>query len=322
MRVLILNHETYSNSHIESLKKKFSNIYLKNFEKKGELINFLKKKKEKKIPINIIFTAFGIFYDTNITRLLDDKIRYLVSPTTSITHIAKSVIKNGTKVLYLDNKNFNNLLKQIPSTAELTIMLILMLYRKVIPATLSVKKNMWNRDKFIGYQIKDKKIGIIGYGRIGKIVCKILKSFGAQIYIFDNNLNRKSKNFKTRSLKYIFSECDIISIHLDSKEKNFNFINKKYISLMKKNSIFINTSRGELIDEKYLLSSLIKNKIAGVGLDVLKGDSSWEKKIGNKKIRKYIKNEKLIVTPHIGGNTKEASYKTKSEIIKKLKTLF
>ena len=77
-----------------------------------------------------------------------------------------------------------------------------------------------------------------------------------------------------------------------------------------------------MIDEKYLLSSLIKNKIAGVGLDVLKGDSSWEKKIGNKKIRKYIKNEKLIVTPHIGGNTKEASYKTKSEIIKKLKTLF
>ncbi len=91
---------------------------------------------------------------------------------------------------------------------------------------------------------------------------------------------------------------------------------------MKKSSIFINTSRGEVVEENFLFSCLMKNKIAGVGLDVLQGDSSWNKKIGNKKIKNLIKNKKLIITPHIGGNTEEASFKTKNEIIKKLLKMF
>jgi len=322
MRVLILNYETYTKKHIDNLNKKFSNIYLKNFKKKDSLINFLKNKKDNNEPINIIFTAFGIFYDSKITKYLDNKNRYLVSPTTSITHIARSEIQKDTNILYLDNKNFGSFLKQIPSTAELTVMLILMLYRKALPATFSVKKNIWNRDAFVGNQIKDKKIGIVGYGRVGKIVCKILRSFGAKIFVYERKRNITLKSYKSVSLKYIFSKCDIVSIHLDSSEKNFNFISKKYISLMKKNSIFINTSRGEVVEEKFLFSFLMKNKIAGVGLDVLQGDSSWNKKIGNTKIKNLIKNKKLIITPHIGGNTEEASFKTKNEIIKKLLKMF
>ena len=319
MNVLILNHSTYDTNHINILKKYFSNIYLKNFFDRKKLITFLKKKKNEKKSINIIFTSFGIFYDQSITKFLDDKKSWLVSPTTSITHINKSEIIKDTKIIYLDKKNFGHHLRKVPSTAELTVLLILMLYRKTLPAVNSVKKNIWNRDMFIGNQIQDKKIGIIGFGRIGKIVSKILNSFGAKIFVFEKYNSKINSQYKKKDMNYIFSKCDIISIHIDSREENFNLIGKKFISKMKKNAVLINTSRGEILDEKYLITALKNNKIAGAALDVLWGDSSWKKKIRYNQMVDYCKkNDNLIITPHIGGNTLEASSLTKELIIKKL----
>lgn len=322
MKVLILNHSTYNKNHINILKKKFSKIYLKDFSSKKNLINFLKIKKKEKNPINVIFTSFGIFYDQSITKYLDDKKKYLVSPTTSITHIDKPGVEKNTKIIYLDKKNFGHHLKKIPSTAELTIMLILMLLRKVLQATNSVKNNLWDRDTFIGNQISDKKVGIIGFGRIGRIVSKILMSFGAKIYIFEKYNPKVSSKYKRANMNFIFSKCDIISVHIDSRKENFNLIGKTLINKMKKSAILINTSRGEIVNEKFLISTLKKNKIAGAGLDVLDGDSSWGKKVKNNKIINYFKNNNnLVITPHLGGNTLEASNKTKELIIKKLISL-
>jgi D-3-phosphoglycerate dehydrogenase len=319
MKALILNHSTYSKNHINIIKKKFSKIYLKDFANKKSLINFLKNKKEEKNPINVIFTSFGILYDQSITKHLDDKKKYLVSPTTSITHINKSKITKNTKIIYLDKKNFGHYLKKIPSTGELTIMLILMLFRRAIPATNSVKKNVWDRDNFIGNEISDKKVGIIGFGRIGKIVSKILESFGAKIYVFEKHKSKINNRYKKANMNFIFSKCDIISVHIDSRKENFNLIGKELINKMKKSAIFINTSRGEIVNENFLISALKKDKIAGAALDVLQGDSSWGKKVKNNKMINYFKNnDNLIITPHLGGNTLEASNKTKELIIKKL----
>ena len=202
-------------------------------------------------------------------------------------------------------------------------MLILMLLRKALQATNNVKNNLWDRNAFIGNQIHDKKVGIIGFGRIGKIVSKILASFGAKIYVFEKYNSEVSSKYKKANMNFIFSRCDIISVHIDSRKENFNLIGKKFISKMKKNAIFVNTSRGEIVNEKFLISTLKKNKIAGAGLDVLDGDSSWKKKVQNNKMINYFKkNDNLIITPHLGGNTFEASNKTKELIIKKLiKTL-
>tara|TARA_B100000767_G_scaffold111734_1_gene106811 strand:- start:107 stop:1078 length:972 start_codon:yes stop_codon:yes gene_type:complete len=323
MKALILNYSTYNKSHINIIKKKFSKIYLKDFTSKKGLISFLKKRKKEKNPINVIFTSFGIFYDQSITMYLDDKKRYLVSPTTSVTHIDKANIKKNTKIIYLDKKNFGHYLKKIPSTGELTIMLILMLLRRALPATASVRKSKWNRDFYIGNQISNKKVGIIGFGRIGKIVSKNLESFGAKIYVFEKYKSKVSNRYKKVNMDFIFSKCDIISVHIDSRKENFDLIGEKLINKMKKSAIFINTSRGEIVNEKFLISALKKKNIAGAALDVLKGDSSWGKKVQNNKMINYFKkNDNLIITPHLGGNTFEASNKTKELIIKKLiKTL-
>ena len=123
-------------------------------------------------------------------------------------------------------------------------------------------------------------------------------------------------------MNFIFSRCDIISVHIDSRKENFNLIGKTLINKMKKSAILINTSRGEIVNEKFLIDTLKKNKIAGAGLDVLDGDSSWGKKVKNNKMISYFKNNSnLVITPHLGGNTLEASNKTKELIIKKLISL-
>ena len=108
-------------------------------------------------------------------------------------------------IIYLDTKNFGRDLKKIPSTAELTVMLILMLLRKALQATNNVKNNLWDRNAFIGNQIHDKKVGIIGFGRIGKIVSKILASFGAKIYVFEKYNSEVSSKYKKANMRTVFS---------------------------------------------------------------------------------------------------------------------
>ena len=191
------------------------------------MINFLKKKNKEKDNIKAIFLSFGIFYDKDVFNLLDDNC-YLVSPTTSLTHLKTIDLKKNQKLIYLDRKNFGKKLANIPSTAELTVALILALYKKIYSSIKDVKKNFWNRENFVGNQLLNKKLGIIGMGRIGKIVSNIMNSFDLKIYYFDKK-KIKYKKFQKKSLKYIFSNCDIISVHLDSSLSNYGIIKKNIL---------------------------------------------------------------------------------------------
>ena len=169
--------------------------------------------------------------------------------------------------------------------------------------------NKLKKDKiFFGQEIHDKKIGIIGYGRIGKKVCKILKSFGAKIYIYDvKNIKQKT------SLNFILKNCDIISIHIPLNENNENFFNKNKLSKLKKGCLIINTSRGEIIDEFYLIKKL-KTKDLSYATDVL----SYENNNSKSKLKILeSKIDNLLITPHIGGLTNESIKKTDEFIINK-----
>ena len=224
---------------------------------------------------------------------------------------------NVSKALELNIPVFNTPGVNHESVAEHVLALVLS-YEKNIPTHWSnIASGNWHRTH--GHELYSKSALIIGFGRIGKIVSKILKSFGAKIYVFEKYNSRVKTKYNKANMNFIFSNCDIISIHVDSRNENFNLIGKKLIDKMKKSAIFINTSRGEIVNEKVLISSLKKNKIAGAGLDVLDGDSSWGKRVKNNKIINYFKkNNNLIITPHLGGNTLEASNKTKELLIKKL----
>jgi len=315
MRVLLLDYKQYSKENILRLENNFTEVYKKNFSSIVRLKKFLSDKKESIKPIGIIFTSFGFFFDKSLIKYMDNKKRILASPTTSLTHIDYNNLKKNCKILSLKDRNTKVVLKKITSTAELTIGLILSLYRKINEATNSVNQKRWDRNSFIGNQVYEKKIGIIGFGRIGRMVATTLKGMGAKIYLYDKKKIRIPKGYIKKNIFYIFKNCDIISLHISSEKENYKFIGRKYLKLMKKNSIIINTARGEIIDENFLYQILKKKKISGAGLDVLIGDSNW-KKVGNNKLINFSKsNKNLIITPHIGGCTFEASKLTKTKLI-------
>ena len=129
-------------------------------------------------------------------------------------------------------------------------------------------------------------------------------------------VDKVSKEFiKYDSLDVLLKESDIVSLHVNYHQGNHHFLGKEHFNTMKNAAVFINTSRGGLVDENALLDSLITRKISGAALDVLQG----EPEVLNNGLIKYAAlQNNLIITPHVGGNTYESFEKTESFIFNKL----
>jgi len=179
------------------------------------------------------------------------------------------------------------------SVAEFVFGLIFLLIKRIDLLNRSVKAKKWKR--LSSFLLKDKKIGIVGFGRIGKLVAKLLKGFNCKLLIYEKK-KKKNKILKKTSLKKIFKEADIITIHLNYFSKNKNLINKNYLKLMKKNSFLINTSRGDLLNENDLYKVLSKKKILGAALDCFKNEPYYGK---------LSKLKNIILTPHVASYTNE-----------------
>jgi len=184
-----------------------------------------------------------------------------------------------------------------PAVAELVIGLILDISRNISLQNQNVKSEKWQ--KKMGILLQGKTLGIIGLGTIGKSLVKLVKGFNFRILAFD--LFHDEKFAKEHGVNYcelntLLSQSDIISIHLNLTDETNQLMNEKQISKMKKNSILINTSRGEIIDEKALYKALKDEKILGAGLDVFKDEpySGSLTELNN-----------VILTPHIGSYAKE-----------------
>ena len=137
------------------------------------------------------------------------------------------------------------------------------------------------------------------------MVKKILNSFKANTTTFDLGDNYKK-------LYTIFKNSDIITLHINGNINNFNFINKNHLKLMKDTSLLINTSRGEIINEKDLLKAIEEKKLR-IGLDVIKNENN-KNNFSQKKAVLYNKN--ILITPHVGGLTRESITKTDMKILK------
>ena len=187
------------------------------------------------------------------------------------------------------------------AVTELTLGLLLSLLRKLPLAYSSMNDDLWLKKDLKGEEIEGKKVGIIGFGHIGKRVAKILTAFGAKVDYY-------SRSKKTNSLKYIFKHSDIITVHLPLNNNTKNFVNAYLLSLMKPSSYFINTSRGGVVEEKFLFKMLQEKKIAGAALDVF-----WQEPLPPGSPWRKLPN--VILTPHIAASTREALKKGTQIII-------
>ena len=163
--------------------------------------------------------------------------------------------------------------------------------------------NGWGPSETLGEKLSGKKIGIIGMGRIGKAVALRCKSCGIKInYHNRNRLNKlEESHFEAKfweNLDAMLCHVDIISIHCPYTPETFHLLSKKRLLRLKKNSIIINTSRGEIIDETELARLLIKQKIAGAGLDVFEHEPQITQELLDAK--------NVVLLPHISSATKES----------------
>ena len=203
-------------------------------------------------------------------------------------------------------KNKNIIVMNTPggntnATAEHTISLIFALQRKITVANETTHKGLWEKKKLKGNEIKGKKIGILGFGNVGKRVAEISNVLGMHVSIFSSyfkTIKDSYPEYNSCSIDEIIKDSDIISFHCKPNKDDNPIMNKNHLSQMKKNCIIINTARGNLVDEDDLKNALEKKEIKGAALDVFKNEPLVESGFYNL--------DNIILTPHIAASTDEA----------------
>lgn len=314
MRILHLEKDCYPKSTLDKLEEKYLIDYSETTQQK-DLRETLKHK-----SYNVIFTKLGLMLDEDELKLCHD-LQYIVTPTTGHNHLnLEACAKRGIKVISL--KGETAFLRTITSTSEHTWGLLLALVRNLRTATADVDNGYWRRKPFMGFDLYSKTIGIIGYGRLGQIVAQYANAFGMNVLAndIDKTVFNKAPNWVCScDLEKLLIESDIISLHIPYNQENINFLDDSAFAKMQKKPYFINTSRGEVIDEGALLNALKSGKIKAAGLDVLQNDSSWAEKspVVNSLIDYAKNNNNLIITPHMGGYGDNSIFNTRAFITEK-----
>ncbi len=200
------------------------------------------------------------------------------------------------------------------SAAEHTIAMILSMCRNIPQANKSLSDGKWERKKFKGTELKEKTLGLVGFGRIGREVAKRALSFDMNVIAFDPIVSEdvaEKLNVKLVSLDDIFSQSDIISLHIPLTDATKNLINKETIYKCKKGVRIVNCARGGLIDEDALVKAIDEGQVSSAAIDVFKDEPPPEES-------PVLSNEKIVCTPHLGASTSEAQEKVAIQIARQI----
>lgn len=254
---------------------------------------------------DVIIIKWLTFSESLLRRL--PNLKYIITLTVGYNHLpVKAATKLGIKILTCPTHNTH-------AVVEHTFALLFSLCRRIVEAQKQLQTGTWKHPyNFPGTELQGKKLLVIGQGKIGKGVAEIAKCFG----LFVNTANSTTT---PERLNNFIQNADIISIHAPLTEATRHLIDKEKLSLMKKTAYIINTSRGEIIDQKALITALKKGQIAGAGLDVFENEPIS----GGlpKDILDLINLPNVVATPHIAFNTKEASQRLGVELLSNFKSI-
>ncbi len=244
------------------------------------------------------------------------RLKVIVTPSTGTDHIDIEEARRKN-IAILSLKNDTEFLDSVTATAELVWALLLSTVRRLPWAFEAAKAGWWARDRFRGHQLSGKTLGILGYGRLGRIVGQYGNAFRMKVIACDIRKVNPESYVKLVDFDTLLGQSDVLSVHIHLTDENRNLINEKTLAKMKKGAILINTSRGAIIDEQALLKALSSGHLAGAGLDVIDGE--WNNNLKTHPLIQYAnENENLIISPHIGGVTYESQKMTLEFIIRKL----
>ena len=265
---------------------------------------------------HVLIVRLGLRIDKNVI-VRGTNLRFIVSPTTGLDHIDMiEAEQRNIKVISLRGEV--DFLRSVPSTAEYTWGLLISLTRNIPQSFEDVKSGLWNRDIHRGYNLKGKKLGILGLGRVGGQVMRYGEAFEMEIAAYDPYLDSWAAGIlQKESIEALLTWSDIISIHVPFNESTKNLLNRDRLSFVKAGCFIINTSRAGVWDEEAVLDLLTEGRIKGVATDVV----SDEHKINetHPMIAYARAHRNLIITPHLGGATFESMAMTEIFVANKLK---
>ncbi len=245
-------------------------------------------------------------------------LKLIVTASTGTNHIDKVITKKmGIEIISLTKEK--NTIEKISSTAELAFGLTLNSLRNINISHKNALQGEWDYTQYIGRQMNALTIGVIGYGRLGRMYANFCKAFGSKIIAYDPYKKIEDKGIKqVKLINELLNVSDVISFHVHISPETTNMADKKFFSQMKSNVLIVNTARGEVINEKDLVVFLKKNPDVRVATDVLANEIKGRK---DSLLFKYaLENESVIITQHIGGMTSEAQEIAYNHVANKLKS--
>lgn len=240
----------------------------------------------------------------------------------SKTHISEDVLKNANRLISIgafcigtNQIDLNECLRKgiavfnapfsnTRSVVELALAEIIILMRNIVDKSNSLHKGMWDKSAAGSFEIRGKKIGIIGYGKIGSQLSVLAEDLGMDVYYYDVLDKLALGNAKRcKTLAELLKRSDIVTLHIDGNPGNTNFIAEKEFRQMKKGVIFLNLSRGHVVDIRSMAKYISNGRIRGASIDVFPEEPSGNDDIFHSELQGL---PNVILTPHIGGSTEEA----------------
>ncbi|MFN5847858.1 MAG: phosphoglycerate dehydrogenase [Chitinophagales bacterium] len=239
----------------------------------------------------------------------------------SKTHVSNKVVKSANKLLCIGafcigtnqidisacNQRgiavFNAPYSNTRSVVELALGEIILLMRNVINKSQDLHLGKWDKTSENSFEVRGKTLVIIGYGHIGSQLSVLAEAIGMKVLFYDIIDKMPLGNAQSSDINELLHQSDVVSLHIDGRKENHQFINADYLDKMKEGSIFLNLSRGYVVDYFALKEALLSRKIIGAGIDVFPD----EPKSNGENFHFILQNiPNVILTPHIGGSTEEA----------------
>jgi len=249
------------------------------------------------------------------------KLKVINTCSTGLNHIDLDYCKEHNIDVWSLKEDYE-LINDLPSTSELAFGLMMSLLRNIPKSFHSVRDGNWDYEPYVGHQIKGKTIGVIGYGRLGKIMCRLFDGWRVKLLVTDpyERINERIITARGVPLSELLEKSDVVFLHTHVTDETRGMVDDEFLSQMKQGSYLVNTARGELVDEGSIIKSIEQGHLKGYGTDVIKDEFG---DIQNSKLVEFSinPNNNVVITPHIGGMTIEGQTKAYLWAVSKFKDI-
>jgi D-3-phosphoglycerate dehydrogenase len=278
-------------------------VALRAFEEQGFNVEFVKGALDEDELCERIkdVSIIGIRSKTNITkRVLENANRLMAIGAFCIGTNQIDLEEAAERGIAVFNAPYSN----TRSVVELAIGEMIVLIRNIVTKTNQMHAGIWDKSANGSFEVRGKKLGMVGYGSIGTQLSVVAEALGMEVYFYDGVEKLSLGNArKVNSLDELLSIADVVSMHVDGRKENTNLIGKREFDLMKKGVIFMNLSRGHVVDIEALADAVKSGKVAGASVDVFPKEPKTNDEVFESALRGL---PNVILTPHIGGSTEEA----------------